>query len=494
MQMAPKQSRAFCFTLNNPARYDIPADWFKVKDVVYVVWQVEQGANGTEHLQGYCITKANDKSKAGYSIKWCKENLNGKAHWEIRMGTHKQAEDYCKKKETRRPDLTGSGANPYGPWTLGEWKDQETTRAEVGERAKKVSLLDVKDSIDKGATDKMLWDKHFSAMTRYSNAFKQYQLLNIIGERQQPYVMCFWGEPGCGKSERAQKIADANGGAYWYSSHSMNSWWDGYNPAQHKVVVLDDFKGGVPYTMFLRMLDKYPLQVEVKGSTLAFNPAVIIITSNTPPNQWYFQDNVNFDHSAILRRLAAPFGMTVEMKKTPGFAGPQLDMAPLELVLKDIEDGTFYDILQQEVGPPPTVVDLTDEDFVEDDEEAIARAEQASLAMGDYETDSYEFVDDVDLGEGAQPGGAVSVTADLDRDFAAPDPEASPKFISARRMLRRTDAPSLAFNTPLNRAGSFKKLGNEKVQAELTWVKPADQKRRKIMVPMKDNNDDDGDE
>jgi len=490
--MAPKQSRAFCFTLNNPTRFDIPKDWFDAKDVVFIVWQVEQAATGTVHLQGYVITKENPKSKAGYTIKWCKDNLNGKAHWEARMGTHKQAVDYCKKVDTRQKNVQGEYKD-FGPWTLGEWKDQEETRAEVGQRAKKVSLLDVKESIDNGATELMLWDKHFSAMTRYSNAFKSYQLLSHLGQRRQPYIMCFWGEPGCGKSQRALKIATANGGAFWYSATS-HCWWDGYNPAQHNVVVLDDFKGTIPYTMLLRMLDKYPLQVEVKGSTLAFNPAIIIITSNTPPNQWYFQDNVNFDHGAILRRLEKPFGKTIEMKKTPGFKEEgKPDLEPIDNVIDKIEDGSFYKALEEEVGMPPAqLIDLTDDDFVDDDEEAIARAEQAGLAMGEYETDSYEFVDDADLGEGAQPGGAVSVTADLDRDFEADDPEASPKFVSARSMLRRSDAASLTFNTPLNKAGTFKKIGPEPVQSKLAWVKPADQKRRKIMVSMKDNHDDDG--
>jgi len=486
--MAPKQSRAFCFTLNNPVRADIPKDWFDAKDVVYVVWQVEVGEAGTQHLQGYLITKENPKSKAGFTIKWCKDNLNGKAHFEPRMGTHKQARDYCTKEESRK---MGTG---FGPWELGHWKDQDTTRAEAGERAKKVSLLDVKATIDAGATDAMLWDKHFSAMARYSNAFKQYQLTSQVGERRQPYIVCYWGEPGCGKSMKAKEMADKNGGAFWYSSYASN-WWDGYNPSQHNVVVLDDFKGNIPHKMLLRMLDRYPLQVEVKGSTIAFNPAVIIITSNHPPNQWYFEDNVNYDHGPLLRRLDAPFGKTIEMKKDPHFKETTLynNMPPIDDILEDLESGALFNGLEDEVNKAAkAIIDLTDDDFVEDDEEAIALAEQASMAATDYPEDYYDFEQDPDLGEGAQPGGAVSITADLDRDFAAAGAEASPRFVSARSMLRRTDSSSLVFNTPSDR-GPFKKLGTGKVQTELSWAKPAPEKRRKIMVSMP-NHDDDGDE
>lgn len=483
--MAPKQSRAFMFTLNNPtpATDALIRGWFESGDVVYVTWQKEKApSTGTLHMQGYVITKANEKSKAGFSLKWCKDNLSPKAHWEVRMGSHKQAEDYCRKKDSRVD----------GPWRLGEWKDQEDTRAEAGERIKKVTLLDVKASIDKGMTDKMLWEQHFGSMTRYSAAFDRYKLITQVGERKQPYVFFFWGPPGTGKSRRALEIADKNGGAFWYNAAGDKAWFDGYNPAQHKVIVLDDFKGNLPYTMLLRMLDRYPMQVEIKGGTVAFNPDIIIITSNTPANQWYFQDNINFDHGALLRRLQHPYGMTMEYKAStnPTVEEP-LDMPALEDIYDDIVEGKLFKQFEEAVAAP--TIDLTADDFVDDDEEAIARAEQASLARGEthsdenYDEDAYDFGDDPDLGEGAQPGGAVSITSDLDRDF-----DESPKFVSART-LRRTDEDSLVFNKPLNKAGMFKKVGPEPVQSILSFKRPTtqDNKKRRIMVSMKDNNDDD---
>jgi len=478
--MAKKQSRAFMFTLNNPVRSDIPKDWFDAKDVVFVVWQEEWAPQThTPHLQGYCITKANPKSKAGFTIKWCKENLNGKAHWEARMGSHKQAVQYCTKDESRGGSENLNNdirKNLYGPWTLGEWKDQEETRSEVGERSKKVNLLDVKAAIDAGATEGMLWEKHFSQMLRYGNGFKNYQLVKSAGTRVQPFVIVLWGEPGCGKSAKALEIATANGGGHWFSSTNDKAWWDGYNPHQHKVVVFDDFKGGIPYTTLLRVLDRYPLQVEGKGYTLQFNPAVIVITSNFKPNEWYFQGqaDANFDCSALLRRLEAPYGKTIEMKKTPGFKAPE-DQININEVFDDICNGAFFKELAKEVDAAKSLIDLTnDEDF---DQEEIAEAERRSLAQGEgddhYDCHGSFYSSDEDL-----TGRAVSITNDLDRDF-----NKVPHFVKAST-LRRTDTSSLAFNTPLNKAGAFKKIGPQPVQTQLTWTR-----KRKVI-----NNDDDGSE
>lgn len=433
------QSRAWCFTINNPVRNDIPAIWYLEKEVDYIIWQREIGENGTPHLQGYFITKVNPKSKAGFTLKWCKENLNGKAHFEMRKGTHKEAVDYCKKDRSRAPGISG-------PWEHGTWKDQETTRAEAGERAKKVNLLDIKAAIDAGATDKQLWDTNFRQMAQYNNAFTKYRLAMGAGKRKQPAIMCFWGEPGCGKSMRARDIAAKYGEAFWWNADNGN-WFDLYDNSRHKVVVLDEFNGTIKYTTLLRMLDAYPLQLEVKGGMVAFNPDVIIITSNKPPNQWYFQDNINFDHGAILRRLSAPFGKTIEMKKTIGYVQPQALPA---FDFDAIENGTFLDH-EKDVR----------EMYLGD-----VSKQESHKATIDLTADEDEDVEDkVAIPIGAQP---TDLERDFDEDFSRYSPPPS-QAVSTLSALGRTDAASLAFNTPLNKPGTFKKLGHEPVQSVLSF-------------------------
>lgn len=275
--------------------------------MVFVTWQVEQGSSGTRHLQGYLVTKENPKNRRGFTMKWVKDTFGAKPHFEARIGTHDQAVAYANKIDTRIA----------GPWTLGEFKSLEVHQKEVGARRVKSTLLDVKAAIDAGATDRELYATHFGSMLRYKGAFDNYRLAMVEDDRPQPKVLVLWGPPGTGKSHTAKKICDNNGGGHWWrAGNGTNDWWDGYDPARHPVVVLDDFKGGIRYTTLLRMLDKFPMQVEVKTSTKQFIPKIIVITSNSPPNEWYFQSpaDTNHDSSALLRRLSGAHGAVIEMK------------------------------------------------------------------------------------------------------------------------------------------------------------------------------------
>lgn len=92
-------------------------------------------------------------------------------------------------------------------------------------------------------------------------------------------VFVLVGITGTGKTRAAW---DAYPDLY---SKPEGAWWDGYQGQQ--VVLLDDFNGGVPITTFLKWIDRYPVQLPVKG---AFVPAVydtVIITSNCPPDTWF---------------------------------------------------------------------------------------------------------------------------------------------------------------------------------------------------------------
>ena len=96
-------ARNWCFTINNPTPDEDPRKWAQVQ---YVVWQLEEGENGTKHWQG-TVQMTCVKRMAGM------KKINGRAHWEVTRKVE-EAIAYCKKDDTRLD----------GPWEHGEAKQQ----------------------------------------------------------------------------------------------------------------------------------------------------------------------------------------------------------------------------------------------------------------------------------------------------------------------------------------------------------------------------------
>lgn len=64
----------------------------------------------------------------------------------------------------------------------------------------------------------------------------------------------------------------------WPTTKGGNVWFDGY--MGQKRVVLDDYRSyHLPFNFLLRLLDRYPIQVPVKGGYVNFIPEEIIVTS-----------------------------------------------------------------------------------------------------------------------------------------------------------------------------------------------------------------------
>lgn len=113
----------------------------------------------------------------------------------------------------------------------------------------------------------------------------------------------FTGITGSGKSHKAWELyPDA------YPKDPRTKWWQGYQGQE--AVIIDEFRGGVDISHLLRWLDKYPVCVETKGSSVPLLASTFVFTSNTEPSQWYPElDAVTM--AALMRRL------TIEYFDTP---------------------------------------------------------------------------------------------------------------------------------------------------------------------------------
>lgn len=109
-------------------------------------------------------------------------------------------------------------------------------------------------------------------------------------------VEVFWGITGSGKSRRAWDEA----GVQAYPKDPNSKFWDGYKGNKH--VVIDEFRGTIGISNMLRWCDRYPVLVEVKGSSVVLAAEKIWITSNISPRSWYPELDAETTN-ALLRRL-----------------------------------------------------------------------------------------------------------------------------------------------------------------------------------------------
>jgi len=301
------------FTINNPQEEDIPPNVWD--DVMYVIWQHEQGENGTEHIQGYVAFNIKK------SISWLKANCDARAHWEGRKGTHEEAKAYCSKEDTRLD----------GPWT---WGSDDKIPKKKGERS---DLKRVYEKLSTGSTefDIMTDPDLFPVWARYYRAIERYELLNQPKRNWITFTQVYWGTSGCGKTRRAHYEASLKddgsvGEPYYVLRKPQGSavYWDGYKGEKH--IIIDEFYGWIPRTMMQVLCDRYPAIIDTKGGARNFTAKKIWITSNDPPEQWWHRAGLG----AMTRRLTGEFGAVEHM--TAPWAPPGEVPAPLPMVVPPI--------------------------------------------------------------------------------------------------------------------------------------------------------------
>lgn len=269
---ASPPSRNYCFTWNNPT--STPRELCDILEpiVKYAVFQTERGEGrventgdltprGTEHYQGYVELKKPMRITALQKIV--------KMSYFPRRGTREQARDYCMKTETR----------VEGPWEIGLWSGKSQGRRMDIERL-------VAMAKDTAVTDQAILE---ACPNEYARFYKFVDRVRSMPALQKPpirddlEVAVFFGPPGSGKTYTAYKF-DAN----LYSvpiNDGKSMWFDGYRGEQ--TLLIDDFNGQMKLVNLLRVLDKYPVQVPVKGSFVYLQCTSIVITSNYHPKDWY---------------------------------------------------------------------------------------------------------------------------------------------------------------------------------------------------------------
>ncbi|AXH74589.1 MAG: putative viral replication protein [Cressdnaviricota sp.] len=265
------RARHWCFTLNTPSQQELStlSTVFATSPAcMYMVYQLEEGSNGTRHAQGYI------EFNAAQRFSTVKRLISPRIHLEKRMGTRDQAREYCMKLESR----------VEGPWEYGTWVP--------GGSGRRSDLHFIREKIKQGATEVDLWEEYFPTMARNYRAIDRYRGLVSVPRDTPPVVHVLYGPTGTGKSRWCQETFP---GAYW---KSQDQWWDDYDGQE--AVICDEFYGWLKFSILLRICDRYPIRLERKGGFINFKTKTIVFCSNTKPEEWY-QNIKNFN--AFERRV-----------------------------------------------------------------------------------------------------------------------------------------------------------------------------------------------
>jgi len=179
------------------------------------------------------------------------------------------------------------------PVEFGEWHKYE--------QGKRNDITQFVEAVKSGASEAVLYTEHTDLMLRYPNSVPRIRMAFAEPRTWKTVVDVFYGTTGSGKSHQAHNEAPEAYRMTQGNSSGYTVWWDGY--IGQETVILEDFAGWLPYRYLLTLLDKYPLNVQVKGSMTPFNSKRIIITSSKMIDDWYNYEELKVNKQELMRRI-----------------------------------------------------------------------------------------------------------------------------------------------------------------------------------------------
>lgn len=267
------RSRRWCFTQNG----EVPPEWDPTW-MTYLVYGVETApTTGHIHYQGYVetatrITRNALSAKAGW------EGI----HLEVARGDGQSNVDYCCKD---------------GQWV--EWGElmNQGARHDLDQVVAEIISgdLTVRDVL---LSNPMQFHQYGRTLTAAEDA----RLLSETrGAWAPPQVAWFYGKSGAGKSRTARDEAAALGLDVYVLSFNDHGWWDNYQG--QKAILLDDYRGNLPFGELLRMTDGYEYWVPRRNRPPRPLLATHIwITSRKQPEESYDREKYGDEDMAQLYR------------------------------------------------------------------------------------------------------------------------------------------------------------------------------------------------
>jgi len=279
-----KPFRSICFT-----SFVNPEGWLELpKGITFLCWGDEVcPKTGREHKQGFAYS-----ARAMRMSAWIK--TFPKAHVERMFGTLKDNEVYCSK---------GGSYHTLGvePMANGHKRCLEELVGDVIEAADNGIPLD--EVVTEPGNQATFVSYHNGIQKLYNMQITKRLRASSI---EAPEVIWLYGPPGSGKTRTAHEEYP---NLYRIPTANHYKWKDGYSGQD--VVLYDNVTPkNIDPDDFLQEIDRYYIQVSVKGGFIGWRPKKIYITSVYSPDLFVLE--AAFSHpNELLRRITCQRQFTI---------------------------------------------------------------------------------------------------------------------------------------------------------------------------------------
>lgn len=282
--------RRACFTSNNFDDEMMTRAFEKAQPYFeYLIAYEERGESGTPHLQGYVELKkpASTKQLSGLIPKSAIFQCNGSQTQNmLYVAKGNQPKEQWDELKQHGPDY-GKDAKLF--YEYGTPKTQ----------GKRTDLAPILEAVNSGMGIRAIAKNHPEQFIKFQKGIQAYHsaLATPRSTADAKKVIVIFGPTGTGKTRYA---FDSYPDAYMWGPE-QGKWFDKYDG--HKTVIMDEFRGQLPFGYLLRLLDRYPMKIEMKGGMTEFIADTIIITSPGHPSTWYDLEAKEGALDQLLRRI-----------------------------------------------------------------------------------------------------------------------------------------------------------------------------------------------
>jgi len=241
---------------------------------------------GREHLQFMIYFKHAKTISA--AMKFVKRELGFTSPMKPCDGTPAQNRAYCGAEDYEKNGKTKKKNPEFEEWGT------------LPQQGKRGDLDEVKKLILSGKTVDELAVERPEMVHQYGRTLDRLEDIRLCGVKRTKMTKGLWlyGKTGCGKSHKAFEMAGDD--VYVWSND--RGWWDGYKG--QKTVVINDFRGQIPFNELLQMVDKWPYSVRRRNrAPMPFTSELVIVTSPMEPGRVY----INLDTEDAIEQLERRF-------------------------------------------------------------------------------------------------------------------------------------------------------------------------------------------